>query len=237
VASRRRNALQGGRTGGGRRERRADRKRGDDAAAEQMDLQLDRHPHRLRVTTGFSPGSPWRREDVNVPRPSGGLQGRRRAQEVAAADDAQRDDHADQRDGGAGDERGAAALGRRRRTGGDRRSAAIPSAPPICCDVLISPDARSASDGCTPASAAIEIGTKEKLATPVILAAGVLKLPSLAGPAGDHIHGQVLVGAVVAGLASYLSVTWLTRYFETRTLIPFAIYSLLAGTICIIRFA
>lgn len=75
------------------------------------------------------------------------------------------------------------------------------------------------------------------LATPVILAAGVLKLPSLAGPAGAHIHGQVLVGALVAGLASYLSVKWLTRYFQTRTLIPFAIYSLLAGTICIIRFA
>ena len=75
------------------------------------------------------------------------------------------------------------------------------------------------------------------LATPVILAAGLLKLPSLAGPAGDHIHGQVLVGALVAGLASYLSVKWLTRYFETRTLIPFAIYSLVAGTVCIIRFA
>ncbi|MDT5103374.1 MAG: undecaprenyl-diphosphatase [Mycobacterium sp.] len=75
------------------------------------------------------------------------------------------------------------------------------------------------------------------LATPVILAAGVLKLPSLVGPAGDHIHGQVLVGAVVAGLASYASVKWLTRYFETRTLIPFAVYTLLAGTICIIRFA
>ena len=42
------------------------------------------------------------------------------------------------------------------------------------------------------------------LATPVILAAGVLKLPSLAGPAGAHIHGQVLVGAAVAGLASYV---------------------------------
>jgi undecaprenyl-diphosphatase len=41
----------------------------------------------------------------------------------------------------------------------------------------------------------------------------------------------------VAGLASYLSVKWLTRYFETRTLVPFAIYSLLAGGICIIRFA
>jgi undecaprenyl-diphosphatase len=75
------------------------------------------------------------------------------------------------------------------------------------------------------------------LATPVILAAGVLKLPSLAGPAGAHIHGQVLVGAVIAGLASYVSVKWLTRYFETRTLTPFAIYSLIAGVICIIRFA
>jgi undecaprenyl-diphosphatase len=75
------------------------------------------------------------------------------------------------------------------------------------------------------------------LATPVILAAGVLKLPSLAGPAGAHIHGQVLVGAVLAGLASYVSIKWLTRYFETRTLTPFAIYSLVAGVICIIRFA
>lgn len=75
------------------------------------------------------------------------------------------------------------------------------------------------------------------LATPVILAAGVLKLPTLAGPAGNHIHGQVLVGAIVAGLASYLSVKWLTRYFETRTLIPFAIYSLIAGVVCIVRFA
>ncbi len=49
------------------------------------------------------------------------------------------------------------------------------------------------------------------LATPVILAAGVLKLPHLAGPAGAHIHGQVLVGAAIAGLASYVSVRWLTR--------------------------
>ena len=41
-------------------------------------------------------------------------------------------------------------------------SAAMPSAPPICCEVLISPDARPASAGCTPARAAIEIGTNEK---------------------------------------------------------------------------
>jgi undecaprenyl-diphosphatase len=75
------------------------------------------------------------------------------------------------------------------------------------------------------------------LATPVILAAGLLKLPSLAGPAGAHIHGQVLLGAAVAGLASYASVRWLTHYFQTRTLCPFAIYCLVAGAICIIRFA
>ncbi len=75
------------------------------------------------------------------------------------------------------------------------------------------------------------------LATPVILAAGVLKLPSLAGPAGAGIGGQVLVGAAVAGVAAYVSVRWLTRYFETRTLTPFAIYCLVAGVVCIIRFA
>jgi len=74
------------------------------------------------------------------------------------------------------------------------------------------------------------------LATPVILAAGVLKLPSLAGPAGAHIHGQILLGTVLAGLAAYASVRWLTRWFETRTLTPFALYSLIAGIGCIIRF-
>ena len=67
------------------------------------------------------------------------------------------------------------------------------------------------------------------LATPVILAAGVLKLPDLAGPLGAGIRGQVLAGSIVSGLAAYASVRWLTRWFSTRTLTPFAIYSLLAG--------
>jgi undecaprenyl-diphosphatase len=75
------------------------------------------------------------------------------------------------------------------------------------------------------------------LATPVILAAGLLKLPSLAGPVGAHIHGQVVVGALVAGIAAYLSVRFLTRYFATRTLTPFALYCLIAGIGCIVRFA
>ncbi len=75
------------------------------------------------------------------------------------------------------------------------------------------------------------------LSTPVILAAGVLKLPGLAGSAGERIHGQVFVGAVLAAVAAYVSVRWLTRYFETRTLTPFAVYCLFAGAASIVRFA
>ena len=70
----------------------------------------------------------------------------------------------------------------------------------------------------------------------VILAAGVLKVPSLAGPAGAHIHGQVAVGFIVCGIAAYLSVRFLVRWFQTRTLIPFAIYCLAFGILSILRF-
>lgn len=67
------------------------------------------------------------------------------------------------------------------------------------------------------------------LATPVILAAGVLKIPDLTGPLGQGIHGQVVAGSVLSGIGAYLSVRFLTRYFETRTLTPFAIYCVVAG--------
>ena len=67
------------------------------------------------------------------------------------------------------------------------------------------------------------------LATPVILAAGVYKLPDLLGHNGEHVRGQVLVGSLAAGIAAYLSIRFLTKYFETRTLTPFAIYSLVFG--------
>jgi undecaprenyl-diphosphatase len=75
------------------------------------------------------------------------------------------------------------------------------------------------------------------LATPVILAAGVLKVPSLFGPAGAHIHGQVVLGVIVCGIAAYLSVRFLVRWFQTRTLTPFAIYCLAFGAISIVHFA
>ncbi|MCW2638535.1 MAG: putative bacitracin resistance protein [Dactylosporangium sp.] len=67
------------------------------------------------------------------------------------------------------------------------------------------------------------------LATPVIFAAGALKLGDLFGPLGNGIHGQVVAGSVASGVCAYLAVRFLTRYFETRTLTPFAIYCLVAG--------
>jgi undecaprenyl-diphosphatase len=67
------------------------------------------------------------------------------------------------------------------------------------------------------------------LATPVILAAGVLKLPTLFGPIGHGIHGQVLAGSIAAFLAALISVRFLDKYFQTRTLKPFAIYCLAMG--------
>jgi undecaprenyl-diphosphatase len=75
------------------------------------------------------------------------------------------------------------------------------------------------------------------LATPIIFAAGVYKLPDLAGPLGAGIRGQVVVGSLCAGIAAYISVRFLTRYFHTRTLNPFAIYCLVAGVASIVRFA
>lgn len=74
------------------------------------------------------------------------------------------------------------------------------------------------------------------LATPIILAAGVYKLPDLLGPNGDGVRSQILVGSVAAGLAAYLSVRFLTGYFTTRTLTPFAVYCLVVGTLAIARF-
>jgi undecaprenyl-diphosphatase len=75
------------------------------------------------------------------------------------------------------------------------------------------------------------------LATPIILAAGVYKLPDLLGPNGDGVRGQVLAGSLVAGVAAWLSVRFLTRWFQTRTLTPFAVYCLVAGLACVLRFA
>jgi undecaprenyl-diphosphatase len=70
------------------------------------------------------------------------------------------------------------------------------------------------------------------LATPIIGAAALLKLPDLAGPQGGGVRGPALAGALAAALTAYLSVRFLLRFFETNRLTPFAIYCTVAGALC-----
>ena len=72
------------------------------------------------------------------------------------------------------------------------------------------------------------------LATPVILAAGALKIPDLVGPLGAGIHGPIIAGSIASFVSAYLAVRFLTCYFETRTLTPFAVYCVLFGTASLI---
>jgi undecaprenyl-diphosphatase len=74
------------------------------------------------------------------------------------------------------------------------------------------------------------------LATPIIGAAALLKLPELAGAQGDGIRGQALVASLAAAVAAWFSVRFLMKYFETRTLIPFAVWSVGFGLVCSIWF-
>src|SRR3954470_20783967 len=74
------------------------------------------------------------------------------------------------------------------------------------------------------------------LATPIIGAAALLKLPELFGSQGDGVRGQALVASLCSALTAWLSVKFLMRYFETRTLTPFAIYCFFAGLACSIYF-
>jgi undecaprenyl-diphosphatase len=67
------------------------------------------------------------------------------------------------------------------------------------------------------------------LATPIILAAGIFKLPDLLGHLGDGIRGQAVVAMVVAAITAVFTVAFLVKYFKTRTLVPFGVYCLLFG--------
>jgi undecaprenyl-diphosphatase len=69
------------------------------------------------------------------------------------------------------------------------------------------------------------------LATPIIGAAAVLKLPELLQPAAKPILGATIVGALCAAAAAYLSVRFLVKYFQTRNLSAYAAYCVLAGVI------
>jgi undecaprenyl-diphosphatase len=67
------------------------------------------------------------------------------------------------------------------------------------------------------------------LATPIILAAGILKIGDLLGHNGDGIRGQALVACATAAIVAVFTVAFLVRYFKTKTLVPFAVYCLVFG--------
>ena len=75
------------------------------------------------------------------------------------------------------------------------------------------------------------------LALPVIAGASLYKLPDLFLPENTHLLGPILVGSIVSFICTYASISFLVRWFKTRTLYPFAIYCLIVGLISILRFA
>ena len=74
------------------------------------------------------------------------------------------------------------------------------------------------------------------LATPIIGAAAVLKLPDLLGHTGDGVRGQALVASLCSAVTAYFAVRFLMRFFETNRLTPFAVFCLLEGLGCFIYF-
>jgi undecaprenyl-diphosphatase len=74
------------------------------------------------------------------------------------------------------------------------------------------------------------------LATPIIGAAALLKLPSLFTSSMAPMRSAVLVGALCAAITAALSIKFLLKYFQTRNLTPFAIYCAVAGIIFSVYF-
>ena len=72
------------------------------------------------------------------------------------------------------------------------------------------------------------------LATPVIFAAALLELPRLFAPQAHLVLVQAIAGGIAAGIAAYLSVAFLTRYFRSNDLRPFGWYCIIVGSICFV---
>jgi undecaprenyl-diphosphatase len=72
------------------------------------------------------------------------------------------------------------------------------------------------------------------LATPIIGAAALLKLPMLFHSGNLSGIENALIGGACAALAAWTSIKILTRHFQTKTLTPFAIYCAGAGLLSLI---
>jgi undecaprenyl-diphosphatase len=68
------------------------------------------------------------------------------------------------------------------------------------------------------------------LATPPILAAGLLKIGDLTGPNGNGgVRGAAFIAAIFAAVTAVITVHFLTRYFEKGNLRPFGVYCIVFG--------
>lgn len=75
------------------------------------------------------------------------------------------------------------------------------------------------------------------LATPVILLASLLEIPTLFKPGVGIGPVEAVCGCLVAGVTAYASVAFLTKYFEHNDLRPFGWYCLIAGAAALILFS
>lgn len=75
------------------------------------------------------------------------------------------------------------------------------------------------------------------LSLPVILGASIIKLPELFTTDANQLMGQIIAGSIVSFICTYISVTFLVRWFKTRTLYPFAIYCMIVGILSFVRFS
>jgi undecaprenyl-diphosphatase len=69
------------------------------------------------------------------------------------------------------------------------------------------------------------------LATPIIGAAAVLKIPVLLGSDGNGVRGPALVASLCSAATAYISIRFLMKYFETNRLTPFAVLCFVEGVV------
>jgi undecaprenyl-diphosphatase len=75
------------------------------------------------------------------------------------------------------------------------------------------------------------------LATPIIAAAGVLEVPTLFQPEYRPELLAATLGGIVAGIAAFLSVRFLMKYFQAKRLEPFGYYCIALGLASYLYFA
>jgi undecaprenyl-diphosphatase len=72
------------------------------------------------------------------------------------------------------------------------------------------------------------------LATPIILGAGLIKLPDFFSNLDQGVRSQILVGGLSTAIAAYIAVRYLDKYFQNKSLRPFGWYCIAIGIAMII---